>query len=83
MVDWLTSRAAWLTNEFSKKYRWLTGDVNIDGRIGINDVTLIQYAIAKMISSEYNEAYADFDGDGLVTINDATKIQLYIAGRND
>lgn len=81
MVDWMTSRAAWLTNEFNKTYPGTTGDVNRDGKVNINDATLIQCAIVNKISPSYYAAYADFDGDKKVTINDVTKIQFYIAGK--
>lgn len=81
MIDWMTSRAAWLTNEFGKTYTGTKGDVNRDGKININDATLIQCAIANKISPSYYEAYADFNGDKKVTINDVTEIQIYIAGR--
>ena len=81
MIDWMTSRAAWLTNEFYKKYPGTKGDVNGDYIVNINDVTEIQYALADKPMADYNEDFADFDENTIVNINDATKIQLYLAGK--
>ena len=81
MIDWMTSRAAWLTNEFHKNYKGIKGDVNCDSKVNIADATEIQFALAGVASPNYNSAYADFDGDGSVLINDVTEIQLYLAGK--
>ncbi|MBR1731423.1 MAG: CotH kinase family protein, partial [Ruminococcus sp.] len=81
MVDWLTSRAAWLSSEFSKSFTSVKGDANCDFKLNINDAAEIQLALAGNPSPNYNSANADFDGDKKVTITDVTKIQLYLAGK--
>lgn len=56
------------------------GDVNLDGRITIIDVTVIQRHIALIDPlSELQLSLADTNGDGEITINDATHLQKYIA----
>lgn len=79
MIDWMTSRAAWLTNEFYKKYPAFKGDVNSDVKVNINDVTEIQYALVDKPMPDYIDYFADYNEDGVVNINDATDIQIYIA----
>ena len=57
------------------------GDVNLDGTVSIDDVTLAQKYIANMeeLDSKQLKA-ADVTVDGNITIDDVTKIQKYIAG---
>lgn len=57
------------------------GDVDMDGRISVYDVTLIQLYLAE--ESELTNKQlelADVDFDGVITINDATTIQFYLVG---
>lgn len=59
----------------------LKGDVNSDGKVGIDDVTYIQKYLAN--SAEFTaqqEALADVNKDGEVNIDDATLIQKHLAG---
>lgn len=57
------------------------GDVNGDGNIGINDVTLVQKHISDITTLTSEQiAVGDVDHDGEITINDATLIQKYIVG---
>lgn len=62
------------------KYEILLGDVNGDGRISVNDATLIQKSLASFVTltDEMSER-ADVNGDGRVSIADATLIQKYCA----
>lgn len=57
------------------------GDVNTDGTVNIDDVTLIQKYIANIseLDSEQLKA-ADVTGDGDISIDDVTTIQKYLAG---
>ena len=56
------------------------GDVNLDGRIDIRDVTAIQRHIAEVEPlSGPALALADTNGDGFVNIDDATLLQMYLA----
>lgn len=59
----------------------LSGDVNGDGKISIDDVTDIQKYIANMIDfTEEQVTLADVDKNGKVSIDDATLIQKHLAG---
>lgn len=56
------------------------GDVNLDGRISVNDVTAFQRHLAEF--EPFNDkqlAAADTNGDGKVSIEDATQLQKYLA----
>ena len=56
------------------------GDVNGDGKIDINDATLIQKYLADLEKlTDEQKAAADVNGDGKIDINDATLIQKYVA----
>ncbi|MCR5653118.1 MAG: CotH kinase family protein [Ruminococcus sp.] len=81
MVDWMTSRAAWLSNEFGKIFNIVNGDVNLDEKLNINDATEIQCALAGNVPPDYHPEYADFNKSDKVDINDVTAIQIYIAGK--
>lgn len=56
------------------------GDVNLDGKVNIKDVTAIQKHIA-FVKALSDEGYklADFKVDGKVNIKDATAIQKFLA----
>lgn len=59
----------------------LTGDVNGDNEISINDATLIQKGIAGSVEfTTEQKAVADANGDGEVNISDVTVIQKFAAG---
>ena len=58
----------------------LLGDVNLDGRVTIQDATALQKALAKISTlDEVQEAAADADENDSVNIKDATAIQKWIA----
>ena len=58
----------------------ICGDVDLDGKITISDVTAIQLHIAELdILSGDTLLAADTNGDGVVDITDATHLQLYLA----
>ena len=58
----------------------MLGDVNADGRVDINDATLVQKAVAELVElDEKQKKAADVTGDGKITIDDATLIQKYVA----
>ena len=61
--------------------KFLVGDVDLDGKITIKDATMIQKALADLLTLSYeSETLADVDRDGKITIKDATAIQKYLAG---
>ncbi len=65
------------TNPISGKL----GDVNLNSKIDIEDATLIQKHLVKLvILSSKQLAVSDADGDGVISVKDATEIQKYIVG---
>lgn len=83
-VDWMTSRAAWLSAEMANSYtpsEMKMGDVNKDGKVSIIDATDIQkYSadLALFIPSQLK--CGDVNGDGTVNVLDSTEIQKFLAG---
>lgn len=58
----------------------LYGDVNLDGKVNVNDATQIQKYLSELATfSDLQESLADFDNDGRILITDATEIQRYAA----
>ena len=58
----------------------IRGDSNGDGRVTINDATLIQRHLVHLETiPDERLAAADVNGDGFVTVSDATWIQKYLA----
>ena len=59
-----------------------SGDVNLDGKLNVKDVTLVQKYVARTVTTLSELAYkqGDVNDDGMLTIKDATKIQQMIAG---
>lgn len=59
---------------------FIMGDVNRDGKVSIDDATLIQKSLAELekLTPEQENA-ADANADGRITIDDVTQIQKYIA----
>lgn len=56
------------------------GDTNLDGNVKIQDATLIQKALAKLVTLDAKQnTLADATEDGKVNIKDATAIQKHIA----
>lgn len=81
-VDWLTSRAAWLSSEMSDDYtpsEKQIGDVNKDGSLSISDATEIQkYAVGIVYFIPSQASLGDVNGDGTINVLDATEIQKMI-----
>ena len=62
----------------------LLGDVNLDGRVSIQDASLIQKALAKIATlDEVQTAAADAFEDGKISIQDASAIQKWLAKFDD
>lgn len=60
---------------------YMLGDVNLDGYITIDDVTLAQKYLANLSDlSEQSQKNADIDKNGQINIDDVTDIQKYMAG---
>ncbi len=65
-------------SSFESDYEF--GDVSRDGKININDVTMIQQRLVFLISFDLEQAnLADFNRDGKLNIHDATAIQYKLA----
>ena len=87
MMDWLTSRAAWISGQYIEYYQperpapqVLKGDADFDGVVTILDATAIQrYLVDLREFNDDQKAAADTDGSGDVSIMDATRIQRYLA----
>lgn len=58
----------------------LTGDINSDGTVDVNDVTAGQQYLADSITlTESQINAADMDGNGTINVNDITAIQVFIS----
>ncbi len=58
----------------------LMGDANLDGKLTVWDVTVIQRHAAELELLTGNAlTAADVNGDGVVDVNDATCVQIYLA----
>ncbi|WP_293974758.1 CotH kinase family protein [uncultured Ruminococcus sp.] len=81
-IDWMTSRAAWLSSEMADDYtpaEKLLGDVNKDGKLSITDATDIQkYAVGSIYFTPSKVSCGDVNGDGAINVLDATEIQKMI-----
>ena len=56
------------------------GDINGDGKVSIDDATLIQKYVAEFESfTDVQKAAADTNRDGKITVDDATTIQKFVA----
>lgn len=57
------------------------GDINLDGKVDIQDATAIQKHLAQLVTfDEEQMKIADTNGDGKVNIRDVTQIQRYLVG---
>ena len=67
-----------------RKDDFIPGDVNLDGKVTIDDATMIQQYLAKLIDfDDAQKKAADANADGEITIDDTTAIQLYLADMID
>lgn len=56
----------------------ILGDVNGNGKIDIDDATLIQKYVVGIKEETFDETYADVNKDGKITVLDATLIQIIL-----
>ncbi len=89
-IDWLNTRAAWLSAQFYSAYdgtvtepekpKYL-GDADCDYYVNVKDATTIQKSAAGLLTlTERDSACADVNADNDVDVKDATAIQKYAAG---
>ena len=74
----------WLTNadEMAAAYNVKLGDVNGDGEIKINDVTmLVDVVIGKIAITDEIKAAGDVNKDGEIKINDVTTLVDVVIGK--
>lgn len=80
IVSWSKNGAS-TNDESTPDEKGLLGDANADGVVNVKDATLIQKAVAGLVSlDETAELVADADLNGTVNVKDATAIQKYVAG---
>lgn len=62
-----------------KEKTYALGDVNMDGRVTVEDATAIQkYLVELLTENDINLELADFNQDGKISISDATYIRIAI-----
>jgi len=60
---------------------YLLGDVNLDGKVDLNDATALFYHINGLAALDGNKLLAaDVNGDGNVDLNDATALFYFLNG---
>lgn len=65
----------------SSETKYALGNVNLDDRLDIADVTMIQKYSVKLIDlTDLQKSLADYNGDGRYDISDATQLQKAILG---
>ena len=63
---------------------YIKGDANLDGKLNVSDITLMQRALTEAADfSDLQKTLCDVDGDGSFTIDDVTMAQRYIAEYTD
>lgn len=82
LKDWFSQRSDWFEDylkPFSREF--ILGDANNDGKVDINDVTMIQKYIAKMIDNTDDTFMyrATVTGNTNISVIDATEVQRYLA----
>ena len=60
----------------------LIGDVNADGVVNANDISIIVNIIAGLADAEDTDGRADVNGDGVINANDIAMVVNIIAGLN-
>ena len=62
----------------------IVNDVNLDGEVDINDVTLIQTSLCvDTVLTDEQKRIADIDKDGKVDVNDVTALQTILSGETE
>ena len=80
MMTAVFSTACLSSSEVKKDVPVNIGDVNLDGRIGVDDISAIQRHLSQInILTDEQLAVADTNGDGFFNISDASHIQMYLA----
>lgn len=82
-IDTITQLLSEAISAFDGLAQYEKGDVNHSGSLEIEDVTLIQKHIVKLLQETdfFDEYLADVDNDGVISIKDATSIQIAISSK--
>lgn len=67
-----------LNNGEIKVSEYLPGDINMDGKVNMKDVTRLHQYVAKWPVT-VNQAACDTNGDGKVNMKDVTRLHQYVA----
>lgn len=83
-VDWLTSRAAWLSSQMYADYEpdnpRVENDLNNDGVVDVRDATALQlYLAGSGTLDAEGELMADVNKDGVKDIRDVTELQTILS----
>jgi hypothetical protein len=73
-----TFSSKWTVKDITDQYASLTGDVNLDGKVNVSDVTTLINMILGVIPKE--EERADVNGDGRINVSDVTTLINIILG---
>ena len=61
----------------------LLGDVNLDGKVDDNDLTLLNNYLAKTVTlKDLQLTASDVNSDGIISVGDVENIRLYLSGHN-
>ena len=67
-------------NCYTAENEALFGDIDLDGEVNVNDVTLLSNYLAELAALDDAQLYAaDVDHDGNVSISDVMYLQFYLA----
>lgn len=78
--DTTNSSTSGISNGFICEYENILGDLNLDGKISINDVTELQMYISQSKDfSDEQKLLADYNQNGIIDVLDVTDIQQLIA----
>lgn len=62
------------TGSFIVIVKAAAGDVNMDGRVDINDVTKLINILLGSVLNDYDPSAADYNGNGIIDISDVTAL---------
>ena len=79
MIAAVFSTTCLTSAEVEKEVPENTGDVNLDGRINVDDISAIQRHLSQVnVLTDEQLAVADTNGDGFLNISDASHLQMYL-----
>lgn len=76
-VNWVRNRAEFLYEGMREKYE-TTGDINLDGEVGIGDISALMDIILGTDADEETKTRADINNDGEITVSDINALIIII-----